>query len=101
VVCPDATAGGGFLCDREAAAVREGVALFGHAVARITLDSGWMCPRNSFGSSACPMPTLPPGAARFLGSAVVEFVGTSQQAYLNLFASPNGTIIHEMRFSSR
>jgi len=39
---------------------------------------------------------LPPGATDFIGSAVVEFVGIPERAYLNLFAAEDGSILHLM-----
>ena len=55
------------------------------------------------GCSSSPSPSapdspaaLPPGATDFIGSAVVEFLGIPERAYLNLFAAEDGSILHLM-----
>jgi len=97
LICPDATSGGGFLCDREAKAVEEAVRTFYAPIIRITLHHGWICLDDPFRATPCIPPT-PAGARQLFDSAVVEFGGTPQRAYVNLYDRADYTLATEVRF---
>jgi hypothetical protein len=97
LICPDATSGGGFLCDREGKAVEDAVRSINAPIIRITLHHGWICLDDPFGATPCVPPT--PAAARGpFDSAIVDFAGTPQRAYVNLYSRPDYTIATEVRF---
>lgn len=82
-------------CERETRAVIDAVASVGRPPISIDLEPGVICLVNPFDPIACPF-ALPPGATDFIGSAVVEFFGIPERAYVNLFAAEDGSILHEM-----
>jgi hypothetical protein len=59
----------------------------------IEIGKGTFCavPGHLFDHSLCP-DVRPSGVHAAVGSAVISLSGTSQQAYVNLYAGPNGVI---------
>lgn len=85
----------GHSCERETQAVMDAVDSVGGVPISIDLEPGVICLANPFDPTSCPF-ALPPGATDFIGSAVVEFFGIPETAYLNLFAAEDGSILHQM-----
>jgi hypothetical protein len=83
-------------CGAETDAVLGAVAKVPHRVSRIAFGKGLICLADPFHPIACPVAPEPP-PKDFIGSAVVEFVGTPMRAYLNLYRSGQGPITNRMR----
>ena len=95
VLSPVIVCGLGAGCVQETLAVLDAVADVGHAPVRIEFDPSAICLGDPFHPIPCPL-GLPPAAKGFVGSAVVEFLGTSKRAYLDLFHSEGGSILYQM-----
>ncbi len=96
IVCNSLMSGFGFLCDRMADAAIAGARSVGYPITRVTVQRDTICLGDPFDPIPCPL-GLPDGAKTVLGSAIVEFAGVAQRAYLNLYATASGNIVNQMR----
>lgn len=84
------------LCDREASAVEQAISGMDVPV-QIAFHEGAICLDDPSSTRPCAMPT-PPGFDG-VDSAIVDFAGTTQRAYINLYfptSNRNHTITTEL-----
>jgi hypothetical protein len=97
VCAEDATNGGGLLCDRELAAVRDALKRSAHRISAIAISREPLCFSETDLRVPCLSPT-PAGATMVVGSAIVQFVDTPALAYMNLYVGSTGIFADTPRF---
>jgi len=101
VVCPGVSGGTGpALCSKVAqTAVVKAVAYVQFPILRITFQRGSLCLGDPFRPDGCPGSGLPPGT-QDLGSALVQFSGTTSEGFVNIGVDPHGQFVTKARVLS-
>ena len=101
VVCPGVSGGTGpALCSKVAqTAVVEAVAYVQFPIVRITFQRGSFCLAGPSSQIMCPGSGLPPGT-QDLGSALVQFSGTTSEGFVNIGVDPHGQVVTKARVLS-
>ena len=101
VVCPGVSGGTGpALCSKVAqTAVLAAVANVEFPIAKITFQRGLFCLVDPFGQIPCP-PEVQGAGTESLGSALVQFSGTTSEGFVNISVTSNGEFVTKARVVS-
>jgi hypothetical protein len=80
-------------------AVLAAVASVEFPIAKITFQHGSFCLSDPFGQISCPGSGLPLGT-QDLGSALVQFSGTTSEGFVNIGVEPDGQFVTKARVAS-